>query len=153
AGRPTGLPAARPPALAAGGLTPWPASRTPPPARTCRRPRKPARPLSALPPRLPHSGPPGTPRPRPRRRRPRRPAADSPRSARSPAVGTRCRPGRAAPSSLSSAEAAVRSTPSVTTRLATILFVSQAPAGEFTTNPARTRELIQQTILTLGPNA
>ncbi|WP_431776270.1 hypothetical protein [Streptomyces cucumeris] len=40
-----------------------------------------------------------------------------------------------------------------TTTLATILFVSQAPAAEFTTDPARTRELIHQTAARLGPDS
>ncbi|MCQ8194673.1 hypothetical protein [Streptomyces rugosispiralis] len=47
----------------------------------------------------------------------------------------------------------MRSTSSVTTRLATILFVSQAPVGEFTASPTRTRELIHETIRQLGRNS
>ncbi|MGD6757293.1 hypothetical protein [Streptomyces sp. BH105] len=46
----------------------------------------------------------------------------------------------------------MRSTPRVTTTLATYLFVSQAHTSEFAANPARTNELIQQTAERLGPN-
>ncbi|MFJ2406654.1 hypothetical protein ACIOUE_35745 [Streptomyces xanthochromogenes] len=46
----------------------------------------------------------------------------------------------------------MRSTSRVTTALATILFVSEAPAAEFATNPARTRALILETADRLGPD-
>ncbi|WP_332010522.1 hypothetical protein [Streptomyces anulatus] len=46
----------------------------------------------------------------------------------------------------------MRSTPRVTTTLATFLFVSQAPVAEFAKNPARTRELVHQTADRLGPD-
>ncbi|MFI5987105.1 hypothetical protein ACIBEA_40350 [Streptomyces sp. NPDC051555] len=41
----------------------------------------------------------------------------------------------------------------ITTMLATFLFVAQAPIDEFAVNPARTRELIQETADRLGPDA
>ncbi|MFD3907876.1 hypothetical protein ACFXOL_10795 [Streptomyces californicus] len=47
----------------------------------------------------------------------------------------------------------MRSTSRVASTLATLLFVSQAPAAEFATNPARTRELIHETSERLGPDA
>ncbi|WP_093804055.1 hypothetical protein [Streptomyces sp. Wb2n-11] len=46
----------------------------------------------------------------------------------------------------------MRSTSRVTTTLATFLFVSYAPVAEFATNPARTRELVYETVDRLGPN-
>ncbi|MFF4607783.1 hypothetical protein ACFY12_34220 [Streptomyces sp. NPDC001339] len=46
----------------------------------------------------------------------------------------------------------MRSTSRVTTTLATILFVSQAPATEFATDPDRTRALIHETADRLGPD-
>ncbi|GAA0706827.1 hypothetical protein GCM10009548_94780 [Streptomyces malaysiensis subsp. malaysiensis] len=47
----------------------------------------------------------------------------------------------------------MHSTSSSTTRLAVILFASQAPAREFAASPARTRELIHQTVNQFGPDA
>ncbi|WP_438297773.1 hypothetical protein [Streptomyces sp. HUAS TT7] len=47
----------------------------------------------------------------------------------------------------------MRSTSRVASTLATFLFVSQAPAAEFATDPARTRALIHETSERLGPDA
>lgn len=46
----------------------------------------------------------------------------------------------------------MRSTSRITTTLATLLFVSQAPQSEFAKNPARTRELVHETADRLGPD-
>lgn len=47
----------------------------------------------------------------------------------------------------------MRSTSKITVALATFLFVSQAPADEFTANPDRALELIHETADRLGDDA